>query len=153
MRHILLALLASCTMAATLPTSAIAEHRERARGGVPGEEYPSETYPNEEGQDRGQRGRGGQYRCNDRAYDRIQGELQRLYERVREGQYDGSYSRDSARNFYRAIGLTRQYLDSYLNNDGCLDRREVSEVRWRIDAIRQQMDRYDRRPGGRRGRY
>ncbi|MFO1186537.1 MAG: hypothetical protein U1E87_03220 [Alphaproteobacteria bacterium] len=136
MRRTLLALLASAALTSALPVDAIAaaapdngSYRQRQDGDWV----------------RGRRGRG----CDKGAYGEVQSELQRLYQRVRQGERDRSYTRDSARNFYRAIQLDQQYLDQY-NRDRCIDRGEVNDLRYRIDALRQQMEQYDRRPGRRR---
>lgn len=161
MKRHLLAALTAAALAAALPSVAVAhddDDRTYRRGDSRGDDYPQGGYPQggyPQGgypdDDRGRRGghwrRGG---CDNGAYGEFQSELQRLYHRVRRGQYDGSYSRDSARNFYRAIELDQQYLDYYYR-DGCLDRGEINDLGYRIDALRQQMIQYDRRPGRRGG--
>jgi len=143
MKRTLLALLASAALTSALPLDAVAG----GEGGNDGSyrQQRDGTWDRGRRDGRWNRNRGG---CDSGAYSQIQGELQSLYERVRRGQYDGSYSRDSAKNFYRAIQLDQQYLD-YYSNDGCLDRRELNDLRYRIDALREQMRQYDRR--GRRG--
>lgn len=166
MKRYLLAALAAAALAAALPSAAAAgsdddrgyrrgdgRPSDYPQGGYPQGSYPQGNYPQggypDDGRD--DRGRRGQWRrggCDNAAYGEFQDELQRLYQRVRRGQYDGSYSRDSARNFYRAIGLDQQYLDYYYR-DGCLDRGEINDLSYRIDALRQQMIQYDRRPGRR----
>jgi hypothetical protein len=143
-------MLAATALAAALPVAADAAaggDGNYRRGDQP-QSYPNESYPEDRGDGRDRRGRWGRGGCDNGAYGEIQDELQRLYHRVRSGQYDGSYSRDSARNFYRAIGLDQQYLDYYYR-DGCLDRGELNDLHYRIDALREQMRQYDRRPGRR----
>lgn len=139
MKRTLLALLASAALTSVLPAGAIAA--PAAGKSVYGQGQIGDWDRNRRDNRRG---------CDRGAYAEIQSELQRLYQRTRQGERDRSYTRDSARNFYRAIQLNQQYLDQY-NRDGCLDRRELNDLRYRMDALRQQMVQYDRRPG--RGRW
>jgi hypothetical protein len=84
-------------------------------------------------------------RCEDDAYQQMSDELQHLSDIVRKGQYDGSYTKKSVRNFNREISEDRRSLDAY-RADGCFDHREADEMRGRLRSLREKMRRYDSNP-------
>ena len=115
MKRRLAALLAASALAMAVPVAASAH--ENDRGYNQGSDW-----------DRG-----------DGGYNNFRQEFQHLYDGLRHGQEDGSFSRGEARQIYWAINSLRQRLDYFRNNDGYLDRREANDIQIRLNRLHQDM--------------
>ena len=113
----------------------------------------ADPYPQGQGQgwpngQQGDQGRhGGWRRCDSRAYSDYLSQLDQLSNIIRRGQYDGSYDPTTARKFNRAVAQDRAILERDYQYDRCIDNRERSDLDTRINALKEQMRTYDRRPG------
>ena len=90
-------------------------------------------------------------RYDDRGYghrsdDRIDQQIRQLEQRIRQAAQNGRISRGEANRLLRQVDRLDRLEDRYSRNG--LDRRELQELRSRVQDLRQQL-RFERQDGPR----